>query len=123
MSCVTTVRPRSPLGRNESSDSALTVARLTAPGSPARGLMRFFGDWSYRLVGLAHLLAPLGMTSTTLQPAAVPRGRLTKGYRLEGDQWVEEPPLPEVRRSGKTRDGYYGYIHVFFLVPLKVSKS
>jgi diacylglycerol kinase (ATP) len=40
------------------SDSALTVARLTAPGSPARGVMRRFGDWSYRLVGLAHLLAP-----------------------------------------------------------------
>ena len=44
------------------SDSALTVARLTTPGSPARGLMRFFGDWSYRLVGLAHLLAPRSIT-------------------------------------------------------------
>ena len=39
-------------------ESALTVARLTRPGSPARGLMRFFGDWSYRIVGLSHLLAP-----------------------------------------------------------------
>ena len=44
------------------SQSALTVARLTAPGSPARGAMRFFGDWSYRLVGLAHLLSPRGIT-------------------------------------------------------------
>jgi diacylglycerol kinase (ATP) len=44
------------------SASALTVARLTAPGSPARGVMRFFGDWSYRLVGLAHLLALRGIT-------------------------------------------------------------
>jgi diacylglycerol kinase (ATP) len=43
------------------SDSALTVARLTRPGSRARGLMRLFGDWSYRLVGLAHLLAPRGL--------------------------------------------------------------
>ena len=34
------------------------------------------------------------MTSTTLQPASVPPGRLTKGYRLDGGQWVEEPPLP-----------------------------
>lgn len=42
--------------------SALTVARLTAPGSPARGVMRFLGDWSYRLVGLAHLLSPRGIT-------------------------------------------------------------
>ncbi|MCU0251346.1 MAG: hypothetical protein MUE61_14130 [Vicinamibacterales bacterium] len=44
------------------SQSAQTVARLTAPGSPARGAMRFFGDWSYRLVGLAHLLSPRGIT-------------------------------------------------------------
>jgi diacylglycerol kinase (ATP) len=40
------------------SDITLTAARLTRPGSRARGVMRFFGDWSYRLVGLAHLLAP-----------------------------------------------------------------
>jgi diacylglycerol kinase (ATP) len=44
------------------SDSALTVARLTVPGSRARGLMRLFGDSSYRLVGLAHLLAPRRIT-------------------------------------------------------------
>jgi len=44
------------------SDIALTVARLTAPGSSARGVVRFFGDWSYRLVGLAHVLAPRGIT-------------------------------------------------------------
>jgi diacylglycerol kinase (ATP) len=44
------------------SDIALTVARLTRPGSPARALMRFFGDLSYRFVGLAHLLAPRGIT-------------------------------------------------------------
>jgi len=45
------------------SDSALTVARLTRPGSRARGAMRLFGDWSYRLVGLAHLLAPRGISA------------------------------------------------------------
>ena len=43
------------------SNSALTLARFTAPGSPARGVMRLFGEWSYRLVGLAHLLAPRGL--------------------------------------------------------------
>ena len=43
------------------SESAITVARLTRPGSRARGVMRYFGDWSYRLVGLAHLLAPRGI--------------------------------------------------------------
>jgi diacylglycerol kinase (ATP) len=44
------------------SDSALAVARLTRPGSSTSGMMRLFGDWSYRLVGLAHLLAPRGIT-------------------------------------------------------------
>ena len=40
------------------SESALTVARLTAPGSRARGLMRLCGEWSYRVVGFGHLLNP-----------------------------------------------------------------
>ena len=56
------------------SDSALMVARLTTPGSPARGVMRFLGDWSYRLVGLAHLLAPRGITeeiSVTGEPGGL----------------------------------------------------
>jgi diacylglycerol kinase (ATP) len=44
------------------SHAALTVARLSRPGSSTRGAMRLFGDWSYRLVGLAHLLEPRGIT-------------------------------------------------------------
>ena len=44
------------------SDSAVAVARLTRPGSRARGAMRLAGDWSYRLVGLAHLMAPRGIS-------------------------------------------------------------
>jgi diacylglycerol kinase (ATP) len=44
------------------SESALTAARLARPGAWSRGLMRFLGDWSYRLVGLAHLLAPRAIT-------------------------------------------------------------
>jgi diacylglycerol kinase (ATP) len=44
------------------SDSAQSVARLGGPASRARGLMRLSGDWSYRIVGLAHLLAPRGAT-------------------------------------------------------------
>jgi diacylglycerol kinase (ATP) len=59
-------------------DAALTVARLTRPGSLTRGAVRVLGDWSYRLVGLAHLLAPrriteiasvAGETGRTLHPA------------------------------------------------------
>lgn len=40
------------------SDAALALARLTSPGSRWRGAVRALGDWSYRLAGLAHLLAP-----------------------------------------------------------------
>ncbi len=43
---------------------ALTVATLTRPGALTRGLVRLFGDWSYRLAGLAHLLAPGDITET-----------------------------------------------------------
>ncbi len=41
------------------------------------------------------ILKPLGMTSTTLEPAAVAAGRLAHGYRWEDAQWKEEPPLPD----------------------------
>jgi diacylglycerol kinase (ATP) len=43
---------------------ALTAARLGRPGALTRGPVRLFGDWSYRLVGLAHLLAPGDITET-----------------------------------------------------------
>jgi diacylglycerol kinase (ATP) len=46
------------------SEAALTVARLTTPGSLTRGPARAMGDWSYRLAGLAHLLAPRGLAET-----------------------------------------------------------
>ena len=41
------------------------------------------------------ILRPIGMTSTTLEPAAVAAGRLAHGYRWEDAQWKEEPPLPD----------------------------
>lgn len=41
------------------------------------------------------ILRPLGMRSTTLEPAAVPRDRLAHGYRWEDERWKEEPPLPD----------------------------
>jgi diacylglycerol kinase (ATP) len=46
------------------SAAALTVAKLGRPGALTRVPMRLFGDWSYRLVGLAHLLAPGDLTET-----------------------------------------------------------
>jgi CubicO group peptidase (beta-lactamase class C family) len=41
------------------------------------------------------ILQPLGMTATTLDPTAVPPGRLAVGYRREDNQWKIEPPLPD----------------------------
>jgi CubicO group peptidase (beta-lactamase class C family) len=49
----------------------------------------------YRQYIADAILRPLGMTSTTLEPAAVPRDRLVHGYRWEDETWKEEPPLPD----------------------------
>jgi CubicO group peptidase (beta-lactamase class C family) len=40
-------------------------------------------------------LGPLGMTSTTWDPAAVPKDRLAHGYRWEDKAWSEEPQLAD----------------------------
>jgi len=49
----------------------------------------------YRQYLQANILEPLGMTSTTLEAAEVPPGRLSHGYRLEGAELVDEPALPD----------------------------
>jgi len=41
-----------------------------------------------------RILTPLGMSSSTLEPASVPRDRLAQGYRWEDQQWKLEPQLP-----------------------------
>jgi CubicO group peptidase (beta-lactamase class C family) len=40
-----------------------------------------------------NILTPLGMSSTTLDPAQVPADRLAHGYRWEDEQWKNEPLL------------------------------
>jgi CubicO group peptidase (beta-lactamase class C family) len=49
----------------------------------------------YRRYVRERILAPLGMTATTLEAAEVPPGRLARGYRLEGGELVDEPALPD----------------------------
>lgn len=49
----------------------------------------------YRQYIQRAILQPLGMTSTTLEPASVPADRLAHGYRWEDEQWKEEPPLAD----------------------------
>jgi CubicO group peptidase (beta-lactamase class C family) len=40
-----------------------------------------------------RLFRPLGMSNSVWEAAAVPTERMAHGYRLEGDDWVDEPPL------------------------------
>ena len=49
----------------------------------------------YRQYIADAILAPLGMTSTTLEPASVAKDRIAHGYRWEDETWKEEPPLPD----------------------------
>jgi CubicO group peptidase (beta-lactamase class C family) len=49
----------------------------------------------YRTYIAQHILKPLGMAATTLEPGSVPPERLAHGYRWEDQQWKEEPQLPD----------------------------
>ncbi|MBU6379257.1 MAG: beta-lactamase family protein [Gammaproteobacteria bacterium] len=49
----------------------------------------------YRDYVQRRILAPLGMRSTTLEPAAVPPTQLARGYRREDDLWKLEPQLAD----------------------------
>ena len=54
------------------------------PGTPTQAYTKYVQD---------HILKPLGMTSTTLEPASVPADQLAHGYRWEDEQWKNEPLL------------------------------
>ncbi len=49
----------------------------------------------YQRYATQHILEPLGMTASAFDIHSVPADRLAMGYRLEGNNWVEEPPLPD----------------------------
>jgi CubicO group peptidase (beta-lactamase class C family) len=49
----------------------------------------------YRDYVTTHVLTPLGMAATTLEPKSVQPDRLAHGYRWEDEQWKEEPQLPD----------------------------
>ncbi len=48
----------------------------------------------YREYLETEILKPLGMTGSTLEPAALPASRRAVGYRLTGDVYSVEPSLP-----------------------------
>src|SRR5215510_6956204 len=64
---------------------------LHGPGGPGGGADGPTADYTRYVTD--NVLKPLGMTSTTLEPAGVPPDRLAHGYRWEDDQWKNEPLL------------------------------
>ena len=93
-----------------------TDAELTAmlargiPFSNAPGVAYEYSNYAFAILGRVvtrvsgmpynsyvreRILKPLGMTSTTLEPAAVPASRRAEGYRWEDAQWKLEPQLPD----------------------------
>lgn len=95
---------------------AVTDADLSAmmrggiPFSNAPGVAYEYSNYGFAILGrvvtrvsgmpyrdyvTANILRPLGMTSTTLEPASVPPQRLAQGYRWEDEQWKLEPQLPD----------------------------
>ena len=73
------------------------VAVISRGARPDSGRqLRDTGSWEteeYTRYVEENILAPLGMKSTTLEPASVPADRLAHGYRWEDAQWKEEPLL------------------------------
>ena len=95
---------------------AATDAELSAmmrrgiPFSNAPGVAYEYSNYGFAILGrivarvsgvpypeyvAANILRPLGMTSTTLSPSAVPAARLAQGYRWEDGRWKREPQLPD----------------------------
>ncbi|BCS34508.1 penicillin-binding protein [Luteitalea sp. TBR-22] len=95
---------------------ALTDAQMDAlmrqgiPFSTPPGLAYEYSNYGFAILGRivtnvsgmpyrdyvrTRLLAPLGLTATTLDAPVVPAARLAHGYRWEDERWKEEPPLPD----------------------------
>lgn len=95
---------------------AVSEAEFTAmlkggiPFSNAPGVAYEYSNYGFAILGRvvsrvsgqpyaeyvkANILDPLGLSSTTLEPAAVPKDRLALGYRWEDNTWKEEPQLPD----------------------------
>jgi CubicO group peptidase (beta-lactamase class C family) len=86
------------------------MVRAGIPFSNAPGVAYEYSNYGFAILGrivsrvsgmpykayvATHILKPLGMTSTTLEPREVAPERLAHGYRWEDEQWKEEPQLPD----------------------------
>src|SRR5262245_21493286 len=101
-----------PWGDRQLADTDEDLSRMLRAGVPfsnAPGVAYEYSNYGFAILGrivstvsgtkyedyvAANILRPLGMTSTTLEPAKVPAHRLAHGYRWEDAQWKEEPQLP-----------------------------
>jgi CubicO group peptidase (beta-lactamase class C family) len=100
-----------PWGDRQLADTEEQLSQMIKAGIPfsnAPGLAYEYSNYGFAILGRivsnvsgakypdyvsANILKPLGMTSTTLEPSAVPAGRLAHGYRWEDEQWKNEPLL------------------------------
>jgi CubicO group peptidase (beta-lactamase class C family) len=93
-----------------SDEEMSAMMRAGIPFSNAPGVTYEYSNYGFAILGrvvsaaakmpyrdyvAAHILTPLGMSATTLEPRSVPPQRLAHGYRWEDNQWKEEPQLPD----------------------------
>jgi CubicO group peptidase (beta-lactamase class C family) len=86
------------------------MLRRGLPFSNAPGLAYEYSNFGFAILGrivsrvagipysqyvTENILRPLGMKSTTMAPASVPREKLALGYRWQGGNWIEEPQLAD----------------------------
>jgi len=100
-----------PWGDQQLADSEESLTRMLREGIPfsnAPGIAYEYSNYGFAILGrivsrvsgkpydeyiAGNILAPLGMTSTTLHASRVPPNRLAIGYRREDERWKEEPAL------------------------------
>jgi CubicO group peptidase (beta-lactamase class C family) len=92
----------------DTDDQLSQMLRRGIPFSNAPGIAYEYSNYGFAILGrvvssvsrmpyadyvAANILRPIGMTSTTLEPASVPPSRLAHGYRWEDGAWKDEPLL------------------------------
>ena len=100
-----------PWGDRQLADTDDQLSQMIKGGIPfsnAPGIAYEYSNYGFAILGrivsvvsgmkytdfvTANILKPLGMTSTTLEPATVPANRLAHGYRWEDNMWKNEPLL------------------------------
>src|SRR3954462_6259800 len=100
-----------PWGDRHLADTDEQLSRMLRTGIPfsnAPGIAYEYSNLGFAILGRvvtnvskvpyteyvnANILKPLGMTSTTLEPATVAANRLAHGYRWEDERWKNEPLL------------------------------